>query len=75
MDGETQDHLGQRVTYQVPISAYPTESGVVIVNSPGSGEFKDGRRDRWAKLARHLQEREIATMVTYNAPRPDGQVQ
>ncbi len=75
LDGETRDHLGQEVTYQVPISAYPTKSGVVIVNSPGSGELKDGRRDRWAKLARHLQEREIGTMVTYNAPRPDGQVQ
>ena len=75
LDRETQDHLGQRVTYQVPISAYPTKSGVVIVNSPGSGELKDGRRDRWAKLARHLQEREIGTMVTYNAPRPDGEVQ
>ncbi len=27
------------------------------------------------KLARHLQEQQIATMVTYNAPRPDRQVQ
>ena len=75
LDRETRDHLGQSVTYQVPISAYPTKSGVVIVNSPGSGELKDGRRDRWAKLARHLQEREIGTVVTYNAPRPDGHVQ
>ena len=27
------------------------------------------------KLAGHLQERNMAAMVTYNAPRPDGQVQ
>ena len=75
MERETQDHLGQRVTYQVPISAYPTNSGVIIVNSPGSGEVKDGRRARWAKLAGHLQEREIGTMVNSNATRPDVQVQ
>ena len=75
LDRETQDHLGKRVNYQVPLSAYPTKSEVIIVNSPGSGEFKDGRSDRWAKLARHLQERELGTMVTYNAPRPDWQVQ
>ena len=75
LDKETEDHLGQKVSYEVPISAYPTNSGIIIVNSPGSGEFKDGRHDRWMKLARHLQEREVGTMVTYNAPRPDGQVQ
>jgi len=75
LDKETEDHLGQKVSYEVPISAYPTNSGIIIVNSPGSGEFKDGRHDRWMKLARHLQEREVGTMVTYNAPRPDGLVQ
>ena len=71
----TEDHLGRRVSYQVPITAYPTDSNVIIVNSPGSGELKDGRHDRWMKLATHLQEQGIAAMVTYNAPRPDGQVQ
>ena len=75
LEKEIEDHLGNTVDYQVPISAYPTKSGVIIVNSPGSGEFKDGRHDRWMKLARHLQEGELATMVTYNAPRPDFQVQ
>ena len=75
LEKEIEDHLGNKVDYQVPISAYPTKSGVIIVNSPGSGEFKDGRHDRWMKLARYLQEGELATMVTYNAPRPDFQVQ
>ena len=75
LERETEDHLGQKVAYQVPITAYPTESNVIIVNSPGSGELKDGRHDRWMKLGRHLQERQMAAMVTYNAPRPDGQVQ
>ena len=75
LNGEGEDHLGQKVAYEVPVSAYPTRSHVIIVNSPGSGELKDGRYDRWMKLARHLQERELATMVTYNAPRPDWEVQ
>ena len=75
LEKETEDHLGQKITYQVPITGYPTDSQVIIVNSPGSGEFKDGREDRWMKLARHLQERQMAAMVTYNAPRPDGKVQ
>jgi len=75
LEKEIEDHLGNKVDYQVPISAYPTKSGVIIVNSPGSGEFKDGRHDRWMKLARHLQEGDLATMVTYNAPRPAFQVQ
>ncbi len=63
------------VPYGVPVSAYPTDSGVIIVNSPGSGELKDGRENRWKNLGLHLQERELATLVTYNAPRPDFQVQ
>jgi hypothetical protein len=72
---ETEDHLGKKVAFKVPLTAYPTKSEVIIINSPGSGEYKDGRSYRWAKLARHLQERELGTMVTYNAPRPDWQVQ
>ena len=75
LERETQDYMGRTVPYQVPISAYPTDSHIIIVNSPGSGEMKDGRHDRWMTLAKHLQERQVATMVTYNAPRPDNQVQ
>ncbi len=72
---EIPDYRGESVTYEVPITAYPTSSGIMIINSPGSGELKDGRQDRWMKLGRHLQEQGIATLVTYNAPRPDFQVQ
>ena len=64
-----------RVAYEIPVSAYPTDSGVLVVNSPGSGELKDGRHDRWDAMARHLQELGIGSMVTYNAPRPDFEVQ
>ena len=72
---ETEAESGELVTYEVPVTAYPTGSGLIVVNSPGSGELKDGREDRWGNLGRHLQERGLATLVTYNAPRPDFQVQ
>ena len=72
---ETEAVSGELVQYGVPVTAYPTGSGVIVVNSPGSGELKDGREDRWKKLGLHLQERGLATLVTYNAPRPDFQVQ
>ena len=75
LDRQTEDHLGERVPYVVPVSAYPTDSNIIIVVSPGSGELKDGRNDRWMKLARHFQEQQLGSLVTYNAPRPDGQVQ
>ena len=72
---ETAAESGEMVPYGVPVSAYPTGSGVIIVNSPGSGELKDGRDNRWKNLGMHLQERDLATLVTHNAPRPDFQVQ
>ena len=72
---QIQDYRDQTVTYEVPITAYPTSSGLIVINSPGSGELKDGRHDRWMKLGRHLQGQNAATFVTYNAPRPDFQVQ
>ena len=72
---ETEAESGELVQYGVPITAYPTSSGVIVVNSPGSGELKDGREDRWRNLGLHLQNRGLATLVTYNAPRPDFQVQ
>ena len=75
LDRETENYLGEKVDYQVPISAYPTDSHTIVVVSPGSGELKDGRNDRWMKLARHFQEQQLASLVTYNAPRPDGEVQ
>ena len=72
---ETEAESGELVTYGVPVTAYPTGSGLIVVNSPGSGELKDGRENRWGNLGRYLQERGLATLVTYNAPRPDFQVQ
>tara|TARA_B100001123_G_scaffold104936_1_gene121786 strand:- start:9298 stop:10011 length:714 start_codon:yes stop_codon:yes gene_type:complete len=72
---ETAAESGEAVAYGVPITAYPTESGVIVVNSPGSGELKDGRENRWKNLGGHFQESGFATLVTYNAPRPDFQVQ
>ena len=67
--------LGDPVPYRIPVTAYPTDSKMLLVNSPGSGELKDGREGRWKKLALQLQHRGLCTMVTYNAPRPDFEVQ
>ena len=72
---ETESETGETVRYGVPIAAYPSEAGKVIVNSPGSGELKDGREDRWRNLGLYLQKRGLASLVTFNAPRPDFQVQ
>ena len=72
---ETESETGETVGYGVPIAAYPSEAGKVIVNSPGSGELKDGREDRWRNLGLYLQKRGLASLVTFNAPRPDFQVQ
>lgn len=66
---------GHPVDYEIPVSAYPCDSGRMLLISPGSGELKDGRNDRWRKLALHLQELGLCATVTYNAPRPDFQVQ
>ena len=72
---ESQAEAGEIVSYRIPVTAYPTGSGLIIVNSPGSGELKDGRDQRWKNLGLHLQEASLATLVTYNAPRPDFKVQ
>ena len=71
----TETPQGQPVDYEIPLTAYPCASGRLLIVSPGSGELKDGRHDRWRKLARHLQELSLCATVTYNAPRPDFHVQ
>ena len=72
----TETPQGQPVEYDIPLSAYPcATAGRLLIISPGSGELKDGRQERWRKLARHLQELGLCATVTYNAPRPDFQVQ
>ncbi len=65
----------QPVDYEIPVSAYPCDTGRLLIVSPGSGELKDGRHERWRKLALHLQELKLCATITYNAPRPDFQVQ
>ena len=75
LERRTATPSGQPVDYEIPVSAYPCPSGRMLIISPGSGELKDGRHDRWRKLALHLQEFSLCATVTYNVPRPDFQVQ
>lgn len=44
LNEQTENHLGEKVSYDIPVSAYATDSHVIIVNSPGSGELKDCRK-------------------------------
>ena len=75
LERRTATPSGRPVDYEIPVSAYPCPSGRMLTISPGSGELKDGRHDRWRKLALHLQELGLCATVTYNVPRPDFQVQ
>ena len=75
LERHTETPQGQPVDYEIPLSAYPCDSGKLLIISPGSGETKDGRNGRWRKLAVHLRDLGLCATVTYNAPRPDFQVQ
>ena len=33
----TEGYAGQEVPYELPVTAYPSASGVILVNSPGFG--------------------------------------
>ena len=75
LERRTATPTGRPVEYEIPVSAYPCASGRMLLISPGSGELKDGRHDRWRKLALHLRDLGLCATVTYNVPRPDFQVQ
>ncbi len=75
LERRTVAHEGGRVDFEIPLTAYPCDSGRLLIVSPGSGELKDGRYDRWRKLAQHLQGQGVCATLTYNVPRPDFQVQ
>ncbi len=74
LERQTATPNGHPVDYEIPLSAYPCDAGRLLIISPGSGELKDGRHDRWRKLALHLQRLGLCATVTYNVPRPDFQV-
>ena len=75
LERQTSTPDGRPVDFEIPVSAYPCDSGRLLIISPGSGELKDGRHERWRKLAMHLQDLGLCATVTYNVPRPDFQVQ
>jgi len=73
LDNVTQGYFEQNVPYEIPVSIYPADSDVIIVIAPGASEPKEGRKNRWATLGRHLQNLSVGTVVTYNPPQPDAQ--
>ena len=73
LERTTEGYQGEQVSYSIPLTLYPTTTGVIIINSPGAGESKDGRRGRYVAIAEHLQGTGIGSVITYSPPRADGQ--
>ncbi len=69
----TTGYHAQTVPYEVPFIAFPTRSGKLIIQAPGAGEVKEGANNRYVRLGEHLQDRGIATLVSFNPPWPDAQ--
>ena len=61
-------YLGQQIEYSIPMSIYPAQSGVIIINAPGAGESKSGRKNRYETLGQYIQEKQIAAFITHNPP-------
>jgi hypothetical protein len=70
---KTIGYRGQIVPYEVPFLAFPTTSGKLIIQAPGTSEVKEGVGNRYVRLGEYLQARGIATFVSFNPPWPDGQ--
>jgi hypothetical protein len=69
----TRGYQGQFVPYEVPFIVFPTTSGKLIIQAPGTSEVKEGAGSRYVRLGEHLQGRGLATLVSFNPPRPDAQ--
>ncbi len=69
----TRGYRGQTVPYEVPFIAFPTTSGRFITQAPGTSEVKEGAENRYVRLGEFLQARGLATLVSFNPPRPDAQ--
>jgi hypothetical protein len=69
----TTGYQGQTVPYEVPFIAFPTTSGGLIIQAPGTSEVKEGARNRYVRLGEHLRDRGLATLVSFHPPRPDAQ--
>ena len=66
-------YQGQTVPYEVPFIAFPTASGKLLIQAPGAGEVKEGAWNRYVRLGEYLQDRNIASLVSFNPPWPDAQ--
>jgi hypothetical protein len=66
-------YQGQTVPYEVPFIAFPTTSGKLLIQAPGAGEAKEGAWNRYVRLGAYLQDRNVASLVSFNPPWPDAQ--
>ena len=73
LERTAQGYYGQEVSYDIPMSIYPTKSEIIIINSPGAGGAgNDDRKSRWDILGEFIQQQNIGTFIKYNHPAPDA---
>ncbi|MBM3946438.1 MAG: hypothetical protein FJ315_03425 [SAR202 cluster bacterium] len=73
LHADIEGYQGQRVPYEVPYLIIPSTSRRILIQVPGTGEYREGRRERYIVLGKHLAEKGIASMVSFNVPKPDMQ--
>lgn len=58
---------GKLAEVSIPITAHPSKTGVVIVNSHGLGGSKDGYNNKYMKIANLLQNLGVGSVVRYQS--------
>ena len=70
----SQGYYGQEIHYEIPVAIHSTDSGIIIIHSPGAGERPrdDGRKGRWDILGEYIQQQGLGAFLSYNHPAPDA---
>ncbi len=51
----------------IPVTVHPSRIGVVIINSHGLGGSKDGYNDKYVRIAEHLRNLEVGSVIRYQS--------
>ena len=66
-----QNEENETVEISIPATVYFSNSGRILVNSPGLGVCKDGEKGKFAEIAALLQEFNVASVVLYQSSLAD----
>jgi len=55
------------VKIRIPVTVHPSRTGVVIINSHGLGSSKDGYNNKYVKIAEHLQNLGVGSVIRYQS--------